>query len=191
MKCWALSNREWISRNESLPSIRSAERRSRFSSNSTNCSENWKLKSPQASETRAKSCWTTSIRKSWKRCGSRATPCWTVSTSGSGGLRGICSLNSLVSRTQDSASCCIRTLSRARQSIQAHTAWEKESKMRTHTALVIHSPSESWISGKDLPAGSRVVAFELTNSGKNIAVLSPLRGKSGWLSCSRVTLSGA
>ncbi len=33
------------------------------------------------------------------------------------------------------------------------------------------------------------VTFDYANSGKNIAILEPLRGRSGWLVCSRLTLS--
>ena len=40
----------------------------------------------------------------------------------------------------------------------------------------------------DVPVAS--VSFNYTGSGKNIAVLDALQGQSGWLACSRVTVSG-
>lgn len=43
--------------------------------------------------------------------------------------------------------------------------------------------------GMELAPSPAKVTFELTGSGKNIAVLAPFTGKSGWLSCSRLTMS--
>ena len=33
------------------------------------------------------------------------------------------------------------------------------------------------------------VAFDCTGSGKNIAILEPLRGRAGWLACAHVSMS--
>ena len=43
--------------------------------------------------------------------------------------------------------------------------------------------------GKALAPPPAEVAFDYTGSGKNIAILEPLIGKSGWLVCARLTLS--
>jgi hypothetical protein len=43
--------------------------------------------------------------------------------------------------------------------------------------------------GKALVPPPAEVAFDYTGSGKNIAILEPLLGRSGWLSCARLTLS--
>lgn len=43
--------------------------------------------------------------------------------------------------------------------------------------------------GMELAPSPAKVTFDLTGSGKNIAVLAPFTGKSGWLSCSRLTMS--
>ena len=43
--------------------------------------------------------------------------------------------------------------------------------------------------GKALAPPPAEVAFEYTGSGKNIAILEPLLGRSGWLVCARLTLS--
>jgi hypothetical protein len=43
--------------------------------------------------------------------------------------------------------------------------------------------------GKGLNPPPSEVEFQYTGSGKNIAVLAPLVGRSGWLTCSRLTLS--
>jgi SNF2 family DNA or RNA helicase len=41
--------------------------------------------------------------------------------------------------------------------------------------------------GKALAPGSCEVTFQYTGSGKNIAALAPLQGRSGWMSCARLT----
>ena len=41
---------------------------------------------------------------------------------------------------------------------------------------------------KALPLDPAEVTFEYTNGGKNIAILTPLIGASGWLTCSRLTI---
>ena len=43
--------------------------------------------------------------------------------------------------------------------------------------------------GKALAPSPAEVTFQYTGSGKNIAVLDPLRGQRGWLVCSRLTMS--
>jgi len=43
--------------------------------------------------------------------------------------------------------------------------------------------------GKALAPPPAEVAFEYTGSGKNIAILEPLLGRSGWLACTRLTMS--
>ena len=43
--------------------------------------------------------------------------------------------------------------------------------------------------GKALAPPPAEVAFEYTGSGKNIAILEPLLGRSGWLVCARLTMS--
>ena len=43
--------------------------------------------------------------------------------------------------------------------------------------------------GKALAPPPAEVAFDYTGSGKNIAILEPLLGRSGWLVCARLTLS--
>ena len=43
--------------------------------------------------------------------------------------------------------------------------------------------------GQALTPPSAEVTFEYTGSGKNIAILEPSLGKSGWLACARLTLS--
>jgi hypothetical protein len=43
--------------------------------------------------------------------------------------------------------------------------------------------------GKALTTPPAKLAFAYTGSGKNIAVLEPLRGRSGWLACIRLTMS--
>jgi len=43
--------------------------------------------------------------------------------------------------------------------------------------------------GKALSPGPAKVSFQFANSGKNIAILEPLVGKSGWLNCVHLTVS--
>jgi superfamily II DNA or RNA helicase len=43
--------------------------------------------------------------------------------------------------------------------------------------------------GKALASVPREVTFEYTGSGKNISALDPLRGRSGWLTCERLSLT--
>jgi len=43
--------------------------------------------------------------------------------------------------------------------------------------------------GKDLPVALGEASFQFSRSGKNIAILGPLAGKSGWLSCTRLSVS--
>lgn len=43
--------------------------------------------------------------------------------------------------------------------------------------------------GMALSPSPAEVTFDLSGSGKNITILAPFRGKSGWLSCSRLTMS--
>ncbi len=43
--------------------------------------------------------------------------------------------------------------------------------------------------GKALTPPPAEAIFDYTGSGKNIAILKPLRGRSGWLTCARLTLS--
>jgi len=43
--------------------------------------------------------------------------------------------------------------------------------------------------GKALVTPPAEVAFDYAGSGKNIAILEPLRGRRGWLVCARLTVS--
>lgn len=42
--------------------------------------------------------------------------------------------------------------------------------------------------GRELPTPPATVSFDLLGSGKRIAVLEPLVGRSGWLTCVRLSV---
>jgi hypothetical protein len=65
----------------------------------------------------------------------------------------------------------------------------KQVSESTNTYRVGHPLAQRLLDqAKDLPTPPHELTFEYSNSGKRIAVLDTLKGKSGWLICSQFTI---